>query len=109
MVVVAGAAESLVDTKDFPTIGDGIWGSIVTITTVGYGDLYPSRRKDGSSRRWSCSSGSAFSPCSPRQSRPASFKTGTQSDEVKETLARIEAELGNVKRQLAERPAEAAP
>jgi hypothetical protein len=60
MVVVAGAAESLVDTKDFPTIGDGMGRSIVTITTVGYGDLYPSRRKDGSSRRWSCFVGIGF-------------------------------------------------
>jgi voltage-gated potassium channel len=46
VVVVAGAAESLIDSNDFPTIWDGIWWAVVTITTVGYGDLYP-RSVDG--------------------------------------------------------------
>jgi len=37
------------------------------------------------------------------------IQTDTDSDDVKESLARIEAELADVKRQLAERPASAAP
>jgi voltage-gated potassium channel len=39
LVVVAGASVSLVDSHDVPNLWTGIWWAVVTITTVGYGDV----------------------------------------------------------------------
>jgi len=38
---VAGFVATLVDRQDFPTFGVGIWWAIVTLATVGYGDVVP--------------------------------------------------------------------
>jgi hypothetical protein len=45
-VVIATAGGVLgwaLDRKDFPTLGEGLWWSLQTVTTVGYGDVVPHR------------------------------------------------------------------
>jgi voltage-gated potassium channel len=39
--LIAGFVATLVDRKDFPTFGTGVWWAIVTLGTVGYGDVVP--------------------------------------------------------------------
>jgi voltage-gated potassium channel len=41
LAVATGFVATLVDREDFPTFGTGIWWSIVTLGTVGYGDVVP--------------------------------------------------------------------
>jgi voltage-gated potassium channel len=41
IAVGTGIVAHVIDRRDFPTIQDGIWWSIVTLATVGYGDIVP--------------------------------------------------------------------
>jgi voltage-gated potassium channel len=39
--VVGGVLAWALDREDFSTLGDGLWWSLQTVTTVGYGDVVP--------------------------------------------------------------------
>jgi voltage-gated potassium channel len=41
VVVLGGVLITLVDPDEFPDIGTGMWWSLQTVTTVGYGDVTP--------------------------------------------------------------------
>ncbi len=41
VTIVGGVLVTLIDQKDFPTLGEGMWWAVQTVTTVGYGDVTP--------------------------------------------------------------------
>ena len=41
VTVAGGILERVVDHKEYPTIGKGLWFALQTVTTVGYGDVTP--------------------------------------------------------------------
>jgi voltage-gated potassium channel len=41
LAILAGVIARLIDHKDFASLGDALWWSIVTLATVGYGDIVP--------------------------------------------------------------------
>src|ERR1700754_2256746 len=43
VAVAGGFAIRLLDSHEFPTLGSGLWWSLQTVTTVGYGDHVPAK------------------------------------------------------------------
>lgn len=41
ITVAGGILERVLDHREFPTIGKGLWFALQTVTTVGYGDVTP--------------------------------------------------------------------
>jgi voltage-gated potassium channel len=107
ITVAGGILERVIDHKEYPTIGKGLWFALQTVTTVGYGDVTPSR----SSGRFIAAvlmltaigflavitasvTASLVESSRRRFADRAEADVGHRLDEVSDRLARIEAALG---------------
>jgi voltage-gated potassium channel len=103
IVVVAGAAQAIVNANEFDSAWDGVWWAVVTVTTVGYGDLYP---KDVEGRLIGIvvmllGIGFLSVLTATVASNFIQADTSDESEEILTTLHRIESELAEMKQQLA--------
>jgi voltage-gated potassium channel len=101
VVVVSGAAQSLVDSGAFPSVWDGIWWSIATVTTVGYGDVYPKSVAGRIIAIGVMVVGIGFLSVltATIASRFVKTDSGPDMKELADRLARIEAELARIRRE----------
>lgn len=100
VVIVAGAVESVVDKSDFPTVWDGMWWAVVTVTTVGYGDLYPKSVEGRIVAMFVMLFGIGFLSVLTATIASRFVQTDTATDDVRATLTRIEDELREIRQQL---------
>jgi voltage-gated potassium channel len=103
VVVVSGAVESLVDSRDFHSAWDGMWWAVVTVTTVGYGDVYPKSVEGRIIAMVVMLFGIGFLSVltAAIASRFVKTERGDETDAILASLTRLEAELAEVKQRLA--------
>jgi voltage-gated potassium channel len=107
VTVAGGILVRVVDHKEYPTIGRGLWFALQTVTTVGYGDVTPSQTQGrviaavlmltaiGFLAVITASATSALIENSRRRfTARAEADVAARLDEVVDRLARIEAALG---------------
>jgi voltage-gated potassium channel len=100
IVVVAGSAEATFDSHDFPSVWSGVWWAIVTVTTVGYGDLYPRSVSGRIIGILVMFVGIGFLSILTATVASAFVKSDTASSEIHASLQRIERELADLRAQL---------
>jgi voltage-gated potassium channel len=100
VVVISGAVESLVDSHEFPSVWDGIWWAVVTVTTVGYGDLYPKAVEGRVVAMVVMLFGIGFLSVLTATIASRFVRTDTGTEEMANSLRRIEAELADLKQQV---------
>lgn len=102
LTVLAGAVESTVDTGDFKSFWDGVWWAFVTVTTVGYGDIYPTTVPGRIIAIAVMLVGIAFLAVLTATIASYFVKTdrGEETATITEALSRIEADIAALKAQL---------
>jgi voltage-gated potassium channel len=105
LTVMAGAVQSTVNTRHFATFWDGVWWAVVTVTTVGYGDLYPHTTTGRIIGIGVMVFGIGFLAVLTATIASHFVQVDQQSEtsEVLQTLHRIEADVAELKTQLAAR------
>jgi voltage-gated potassium channel len=100
LVVVAGAAQATFDNNEFPTMWDGVWWAVVTVTTVGYGDLYPTDVEGRIIGIALMLLGIGFIAVLTGTIASQFIQNDTNSSEMLETLRRIETDVAELKGRL---------
>jgi voltage-gated potassium channel len=102
LTVIAGAVQATVDTGDFKTFWDGVWWAVVTVTTVGYGDVYPTTVAGRVVAIALMLVGVGFLAVltATIASRFVKEDRGSETAAITESLARIEADIAALKAQL---------
>jgi voltage-gated potassium channel len=98
-IIVAGAAQHAFSAGEYASLWDGIWWAVVTVTTVGYGDLYPTTVQGRLIGMLLMFSGIGFLSLltAAIASRFVKQERSEERDEVMEALHRIEAEIAELK------------
>jgi voltage-gated potassium channel len=101
-IVVAGAAQSAFSAGEFTSLWDGVWWAVVTVTTVGYGDLYPKTVQGRLIGMVLMFVGIGFLSLltAAVASRFVRQDTGDELSEVIQSLERLEADLREIKAKL---------
>ena len=107
VTVAGGVAAWLTDRHDFPSLGFGLWWSLQTVTTVGYGDVVPTNTGGRLIGALVMLSGIGFltvitasvtavliETARRRAGRAAQPELSAQLDEISARLSTIEARVG---------------
>jgi voltage-gated potassium channel len=97
LVVIAGAAQASLNADEFPSFWDGVWWAVVTATTVGYGDLYPSDVEGRVIGIGVMLLGIGFISVLTATIASRFIQTDSKSDEVLAALHRLEADVAELK------------
>jgi voltage-gated potassium channel len=97
LVVVAGAAQATFDANEFPSMWDGVWWAVVTATTVGYGDLYPTDVEGRIIGIVVMLLGIGFLSVLTATVSSQFIQNDTKSEEMLDALRRIEADVAELK------------
>jgi voltage-gated potassium channel len=103
LTVIAGAVQSTIDASEFKSFWDGVWWAVVTVTTVGYGDLYPHTVGGRIVAMGLMFLGIGFLAVltATVASHFVQVDQGEGGDKILETLNRIEAEVAELRQELA--------
>jgi voltage-gated potassium channel len=102
LTVIAGAVQATIDTGDFKGFWNGIWWAVVTVTTLGYGDIYPTTVVGRIVAIVLMFVGIGFLAVltATIASRFVSEDRGSETTAITDALTRIEAEVAALKAQL---------
>ena len=105
LVLIAGALERIVEPETFTSLGLAYWWAVVTVTTVGYGDVVPVTPGGRIIATGMMLTGLALIPTLTSLVVSALIASRRQSDQLRieqleheqaEVLARIEEQLGRI-------------